>query len=95
MGASITPVETTRSALAKLRGSSFDLIISDIDREGTSDEGTRALRALAEESPMTPVIFYIATLEHERGSPAGAFGITNRPDELIHLTLDALERLRL
>jgi hypothetical protein len=29
-----------------------------------------------------------------RGTPPGAFGITNRPDELIHLVLDVLERER-
>ena len=29
---------------------------------------------------------------HSDGIPAGAFGLTNRPDELVHLVIDALER---
>jgi hypothetical protein len=28
------------------------------------------------------------------GVPSGAFGITDRPDELLNLTLDALARIR-
>jgi hypothetical protein len=30
----------------------------------------------------------------ERGTPGDAIGITNRPDELVHLVLDGLERVR-
>jgi hypothetical protein len=40
------------------------------------------------------VIIYLYDLDRERGVPGGAFGITNRPDELVNLVLDALERSR-
>ena len=46
------------------------------------------------ENKTTPVIFYVGVFEPERGVPGQAFGITNRPDELLHLTLDALERFK-
>ncbi len=38
------------------------------------------------------MIFYIGVVDPNKGVPVQAFGITNRPDELLHLTLDALER---
>jgi hypothetical protein len=37
-----------------------------------------------------PIIFYIGRYDPTAGTPAGAFGITNRPDQLIHLAIDAL-----
>ena len=45
-----------------------------------------------EDDDPTPVIFYIGIFDPKLGIPGGAFGITNRPDELLHLVLDALER---
>ena len=40
------------------------------------------------------MIFYVGSLDKEKGTPPGAFGITNRPDELTHCVLDVLERVR-
>lgn len=91
-GAHVQTVETTRSAMA-LIGSGFDLAISDIAREGKDTAGVDALPALHSAAPETPVVFYIGQ-PPTRGVPVGAFGITNRPDELLHLILDVLERSR-
>ena len=41
-----------------------------------------------------PVIFYIGRPEPGAGVPAGAFGVTNRPDQLLQLVVDALSRVR-
>ena len=41
-----------------------------------------------------PVIFYVGRPEPEKGAPAGAFGLTNRPDQLLQLVVDALSRTR-
>ena len=41
-----------------------------------------------------PIIFYVGRLDASAGVPAGAFGVTNRPDELLQLVLDALARAR-
>jgi hypothetical protein len=38
------------------------------------------------------VIFYLWDYKPELGTPAGAFGITKRPDKLLHLVIDALAR---
>jgi len=40
----------------------------------------------------TPVIFYVDAIDPTKGVSPLAFGMTNRPDEFLHLTLDALER---
>jgi hypothetical protein len=40
-----------------------------------------------------PLIYYVT--DSDLGMPAGAFGLTNHVDELLHLVLDALERNRL
>jgi hypothetical protein len=38
------------------------------------------------------VIFYVGEFDPGRGLPPFAFGLTNRPDELLHLILDVLAR---
>jgi hypothetical protein len=38
------------------------------------------------------VIFYVSVINQDKPLPPGAFGLTNRPDELLHLVIDALER---
>jgi len=92
MGAHARTVETTRSALALVR-EGFDIVISDIAREGKDTEGVDALPDFLKTAPKTPVVFYVGQLQ-ATGVPTGAFGITNRPDELFNLILDILERTR-
>ena len=41
-----------------------------------------------------PVIFYIGRPNPAAGAPPGAFGVTNRPDELLQLTIDAFSRVK-
>lgn len=77
-----------------LRSERFDLVVSDISRPGESLAGIKDLPLLRLIAPELPVIFYIMRME-PRGVPSGAFGITARPDELLHLCMDALERRRL
>ncbi|MFQ6114776.1 MAG: hypothetical protein ACE5NG_11970, partial [bacterium] len=70
----------------------YDLIISDIARGNDKTAGLDFLKQLRNNKNTTPVIFYIGEINPKFGVPAQAFGITNRPDELLHLALDALER---
>lgn len=83
--------KTTEEALGMLKGGNYDLVLSDISRDQDATAGLKFLSQLKQEQP-TPVIFYVGVADTEKGVPAQAFGITNRPDELLHLTLDALER---
>ena len=72
--------------------SSYDLVISDIDRSGDKKAGLTFLEKFREFDKNTPVIFYIGVVDPEKLNPKQSFGLTNRPDELLHLTMDALER---
>ena len=83
---------STDEALAILRSGQYDIVISDMARDEKAAAGLEFLGQFREMNKATPVIFYIGVLDPEKGTPAQAFGITNRPDELVHLILDALER---
>ena len=95
LGIRVTTARTTQEALGRLRTASFDLILSDIERAGDPDEGVLVIPQFEEIAPNTPIVFYIAQFDEQRGIPQGASGITNRPDELLHLVLDQLERARI
>ena len=93
-GVEVTTVEKTESAVASLRAEHFDVVISDIKRGHVVDEGMRALPALRAVRPTTPVVFYTG-VSRETHVPAGAFGLTTTPGELLNLLLDCLERTRI
>ncbi len=86
----IDSATSTDEAMRMVRNGNYDLVLSDMNREGDATAGLKFLEQLRKEQT-TPVIFYVGVSE-AKGVPVQAFGITNRPDELLHLTLDALER---
>jgi CheY-like chemotaxis protein len=98
IGVFVEPIRSTEEALEALAvgpGSGrFELVISDMRRNGDPGAGEQLIRAMRAAGYDQPVILYLGQLELEvaRGTPVGAFGITNRPDELLHLVIDALER---
>jgi CheY-like chemotaxis protein len=85
--------KSTEEALGILGIGTYDLILSDMAHDHDPTAGLSLLQQLPSE-PKTPVIFYVGIMDPSKGVPARAFGITNRPDELLHLTLDALERTK-
>lgn len=91
-GARITRVTSTRDALARLDADNYDLVLSDIRRGEDAAAGLTLGNALAERMNAPPLIFYVG--ESLRPTPETAFGITDRPSELLHLVLDALSRVR-
>ncbi|MFK7739156.1 MAG: response regulator [Planctomycetota bacterium] len=94
-GVRITTAQNIDDALASARTTTFDVVLSDIKRE-TPDtlDGIAGLKKLREAGVSAPAIFYIWRLWEPRVLPATALGITNRPDELLHLVIDGLERTR-
>jgi CheY-like chemotaxis protein len=91
--ADIDIAKNSNEALEMLRYEIYDLVISDIARDDKDDlDGLQFLSELRKTDPDTPVVFYVGVMEAGKGVPEHAFGITNRPDELLHLSLDALER---
>ena len=90
----VETVCTTAEALARLDRDHFDVVLSDMARAGDAHAGLAMLAELKGRNGVPPVIFYVGDLAPEHGVPSSAFGITNRPDELLHLILDALERVK-
>jgi CheY-like chemotaxis protein len=90
-GAKIETAKTSKEADEKLRKGHFEVLISDMEREGQKDAGQRFVEQRRGQSlPWT--IFYVGRYDGARGTPPYAFAITNRPHELLHYVLDALER---
>ena len=101
-GALVTFACTTDEALGALdlaaqQNQPFHLILSDIIRQfPQSDEeaGLKMIPVLRNAKHFEPVVFYIGQPKEDAGVPTHAFGITHRPDQLLHLSLDALSRTR-
>ena len=101
-GALITFAATTDEASRALQTSAehhqpFDIILSDISRDLPTPDPTAGLTMLPRLRNAgfhQPVIYYIGRPDPDAGVPAGAFGITNRPDQLLQLVVDALSRVR-
>jgi len=94
LGTHVIWATTTEKALEILASESIDLILSDIARGDDEQAGLSGLTQIRQVRPDTPLVFYVSDLDEEKGPPAGSSGITNRPDELLHLVLDVLERGR-
>ncbi len=80
--------------MLRAKDKKYDLIISDMKRGDDAQAGLNFLKAYAKQKERVPVIFYIGNPDSSKGVPAHAFGITHRPDELLHLIMDALERAK-
>ena len=95
LGIEVVCAQSTENALSILEGAGrdFDCILSDIRRGGRSDAGIVGLSDLRSKTA-APIVFYVGRVDPRLASPPGCFGITNRPDDLLHLVLDVLERAR-
>ena len=94
LGVMIEQVQSNEAALKALEpdGGGYDLVLSDIARPPGEPNGIAFLSDYRARGWRKPVIFYISEVDQDLSLPLGAFGLTNRPDELIHLVIDALER---
>jgi CheY-like chemotaxis protein len=94
-GVEIDQARNSTEAMSRLLGRSFDLIVSDMERDGNHEAGFDLLRNLRAANCTIPLVFYVGKLDPKRSAPIGAFGIADQPEPLIHLVLDALERQRI
>jgi len=78
---SVTTTTSTEHALAELHSPTFDVVISDMRRNGDEGAGLALLQSMRGSRITIPVIFSVGRYQPERGVPGGAFGITNRVDE--------------
>ncbi len=97
LGVRTVLVDSTEDAKKYLEHNDFDidLIFSDISRGKNNREGLDFSEWLYQRNPdfYRKVIFYINDIDLSRGTPPYAFGITNSVTELIHLVLDAAQRI--
>ncbi len=92
MGLSVDIAASTEEGIQSARHIQHNVIVSDMSRGGQQNAGLEFLTAARTQGMLTPIIFYVRHLDWERGVPTGAFGITDRPDEVLHMVLDVLER---
>ena len=92
--ADVEMAQSTAEAEKFLQSQTYDLILSDMKRDGDGQAGLKFLQDYAKHKKRAPVIFYVGHPDPTKGVPAHAFGITHRPDELLHLVMDALERVK-
>lgn len=95
VGVHIDVVTSTEEALSRLSANDYDLVISDIARDGVSDEGLRFLSQVRSRQLHRPIVFYAGVIDWDRGTPPYAFGITNRVDDLLHYVMDVAERTKI
>lgn len=84
----------TDSALDMLAAHSFHAVVSDMARGGVEDAGLKLLAKMRKAGLYQPIVFTVGRYQPERGTPAYAFGITNRVDELLNLLFDIVERAK-
>jgi CheY-like chemotaxis protein len=100
-GALITFACTTDEALGAIKDANtesrpFDLVLSDISRDIPAlnkRAGLDMLTIFRAREIVLHVVFYVGNLKPDADAPAGAFGITNRPDVLLTLVGEALTRM--
>lgn len=90
----IDAVTDNDAALRCIETARYDLVLTDIGRDGQASDGLDLVKAVHERRPGLPVILYVGDFRPELGVPAYAFGVAHRPDQLLHLTLDVLDRKR-
>jgi CheY-like chemotaxis protein len=94
LGILVEVARTSKDGLAALAVAKFDVVISDMMRNEVPDEGLRFLAQMRNSKLHRPTIFTVGRFDPSLGTPAYAFGITNRVDEMLNLVFDALERVR-
>jgi CheY-like chemotaxis protein len=94
-GVVIDTTKSTEEALdaLELASGAYDVVITDMVREGQTTAGLDLIRGMEERKIKKPVIIFVAQLDPDKGVPRGAEAITNSPITLIHEVMDALERL--
>jgi CheY-like chemotaxis protein len=93
-GVKVDQARSSEGAFARLQNHRYDLILSDMSRDDLADAGLRFLEQLRSTKDKTPIMFYVGSVDESRGVPPGAFGIADKPELLIHLVLDVVERRR-
>lgn len=88
----VQQVGTSSDAIAFLDIRHYLLVITDFNREGSPTTGIDFAKQVAARSAAPPVIGYVGTSQADRARPPHFFGLTHRPDHLMHLVCDVAQR---
>lgn len=94
MGSNVDVATSTAEGLLALQSKVYDLVVSDMLRDDNPKEGLTFLEEMRNCRFPQQVVFYVGHVDSKKGTLEGSFGITHRPDELLHLIMDVLERTR-
>lgn len=94
LGVRIDLEVTTDDGMRALRtNSDYAMIITDLARGDNPEAGLDLIRRMRDENVARPTIVYSGRDNATAGVPPGAFGLTNRADQLLHYVIDICERL--
>ena len=88
----VQQVTTSTEALDFLKIRNYLLVITDFDRQGSPTAGITFAGQVAAQTAAPPVIGYVGSSQAGMARPAHFFGVTNRPDHLMHLVCDVAQR---
>lgn len=91
LGFNIDLATSNEDAAKRLAEHVYDVVLSNWTRLGDGNAGKNLIPTVRAATLSPPIIFYVGKV---REVPVDAFGLTVRPDELLNLVLDALERKR-
>lgn len=91
LGVQIDLASSDDIASKRLAQAVYDVVLSNMTRANDGDAGEKFLPNILAATLSPMVIFYVGK---DRRIPNGALGLTTRPDELLNLLLDALERAK-
>jgi CheY-like chemotaxis protein len=94
LGIIVDTAIATEEALQMIGHTDYHVIISDMKREGVPDQGLQFIKKIRSQNLDRRTIIYLGSFDDTRKIPAYVFGITNRPDHLLHYVMDVLERER-
>jgi CheY-like chemotaxis protein len=88
---------STTEAQDRMKRHVYDAVVTDLGRDDPTDDAAQFLENLPDDHP--PFVVYLQQLLRDATGrnillPRKAFAITVRPDELLNLVMDVLERQR-
>lgn len=92
LGVSFDLAAHSEEAEQFLKNHHYLLMLTDIARENTEDEGVQFVKKAVGLGIHAPTIGYTGTDQTALPRPPYFFGITNRPDHLMHLVCDVAQR---
>jgi CheY-like chemotaxis protein len=92
-------VRSTDEALARVRASAYDIVITDMWRDTEHPSCTAGLTLMdalsrRKSGPEAPIIIWAAQFDPKLGMHPAAFGYAKHANELVHLVIDVMERAK-